>query len=301
MTLPPDVVARLRCPKCRGVLVAMSCAACKTTYPEVNGVPVLLDESSGMFRAADVKDGLTSSSGMRLGRFLPGLGKNFKAASNYRKFGTLLPGKRVLVLGGRILGEGTESLVDQDLELVETDIALGPRTQLVCDAHALPFADGSFDGVVAQAVLEHVVDPARCVSEIHRVLGRDGVVYAETPFMQQVHAGAYDFTRFTHRGHRRLFRAFDEIDSGAACGPGMALAWSFSYFLQSFARTSFQRKLAQAAGALTTFPLRYLDPLIIDRDGALDGASAIYFLGRRATTELSDAELVKQYRGMDHR
>ena len=51
----------------------------------------------------------------------------------------------------------------------------------------------------------------------------DGLVYADTPFMQQVHMGRYDFTRFTYLGHRRLFRKFEEIDSGAVSGPAMAL------------------------------------------------------------------------------
>ncbi len=41
---------------------------------------------------------------------------------------------------------------------------------LICDAHDIPFADRSFDGVIVQAVLEHVVDPFRCCEEIHRVL-----------------------------------------------------------------------------------------------------------------------------------
>ncbi len=84
--------------------------------------------------------------------------------------------------------------------------------------------DESFDGVICQAVLEHVLDPYRCVEEIHRVLRPNGLVYAETPFMQQVHGGTHDFTRFTHLGHRRLFRKFAEVDSGVVCGPGMALA-----------------------------------------------------------------------------
>ena len=84
------------------------------------------------------------------------------------------------------------------IELVETDVSFGPRTALICDAHNIPFAEGSFDGVVAQAVLEHVLDPYSCVAEIYRVLKPAGLVYVETPFMQQVHMGRYDFTRFTH-------------------------------------------------------------------------------------------------------
>ena len=100
-------------------------------------------------------------------------------------------------------------------------------TSLICDAHDIPFADGCFDGVIVQAVLEHVMDPGRCVEEIHRVLGDNGLVYAETPFIQQIHMGRYDFTRYTHSGHRRLFRRFEEIASGPVGGPGMALAWAY--------------------------------------------------------------------------
>ncbi|CAH2407660.1 hypothetical protein MES5069_620012 [Mesorhizobium escarrei] len=33
--------------------------------------------------------------------------------------------------------------------------------------------------------------------------------------MQQVHEGAYDFTRFTELGHRWLFRRFETISRGA--------------------------------------------------------------------------------------
>jgi len=81
-------------------------------------------------------------------------------------------------------------------------------------------ASASVDGVLIQAVLEHVLDPAQVVGEIHRVLRPDGLVYAETPFLQQVHAGPNDFTRFTSSGHRYLFRAFAEIAAGPVAGPG---------------------------------------------------------------------------------
>ena len=300
MALASDLVSRLRCPVCRASLgPELACRGCARQYPRVGDVPVLLDEAKSLFRADDLKPSIEATSG--LGRFLPELGENLKAADNYRRFVSLLPGRRVLVIGGRILGNGMDALTSAALELVETDVALGPRTQLVCDAHALPFADETFDGVIAQAVLEHVVEPAHCVGEMFRVLKPGGAVYAETPFMQQVHAGAHDFTRFTHLGHRRLFRAFDEVDSGAACGPAMALAWSFTYFLQSFATTSRQRRLARAAGILASYPLRYLDPILIDRPATIDAASAVYFLGTKGTTTLSDAELLRQYRGMDHR
>src|SRR4051812_5240291 len=163
MTLSTELIACLRCPACGGSLGDLTCRGCGRTYPRIGAVPVLLDETRSLFRAGDVAPAGNRSGG--LGRFLPELGENLKAAANYRRFASLLGGRRVLVIGGRILGNGMEAMDDAGLELVETDVVLGPRTQIVCDAHALPFADETFDGVVAQAVLEHVLDPVRCVAE----------------------------------------------------------------------------------------------------------------------------------------
>jgi hypothetical protein len=122
-------------------------------------------------------------------------------------------------------------------------------------------------------------------------------VYAETPFVQQVHMGQHDFTRFTHLGHRRLFRAFDEIESGAVCGPGVALAWSYQYFLMSFARSRVSRGLLIVFSNLTAFFLKYFDDFLLSKPGALDAASSLYFMGRKSETMLDDKDLVQQYRG----
>src|SRR4030095_5533360 len=205
---------------------------------------------------------------------------------------------RVLVVGGSLLGAGMQSLADDSaLERVGTDVTFGPLTSLVCDAHDLPFEDGCFDAVVVQAVLEHVTDRPRSVEEIHRVLGDRGLVYAETPFIQQVHMGRYDFTRYTHSGHRWLFRQFEEIDSGAVGGPGMALAWSYQYFLLSFASSRALRGALRAFAQLTSFPLKYVDRLLMDKPGALDAASGFFFVGRKSVSTLSDRELTRYYRG----
>ncbi|BBY59325.1 class I SAM-dependent methyltransferase [Mycolicibacterium sarraceniae] len=229
---------------------------------------------------------------------------NIVAEDNYVNFARLLEDMltttkpRVLILGGSIVGSGMDLLLSRsDFEFIESDVAFGPRTSIVLDAHAIPFSDCSFDGVIAQAVLEHVVDPGKVVDEIHRVLRDDGIVYADTPFMQQVHAGAYDFTRFTHLGHRRLFRKFDEIASGATCGTGMALAWSYKAFLMSLTNKKSLHKLAMVFAAFTSFFFKYMDKFTINNPASLDAASGIYFLGRKSAAVLSDRELLLQYRG----
>jgi SAM-dependent methyltransferase len=150
-----------------------------------------------------------------------------------------------------------------------------------------------------QAVLEHVLDPFQCVAEIHRVLKPNGIVYSEVPFMQQVHGAEFDFHRFTHLGHRRLFRNFSEIESGIACGPGSSLAWAWEYFWLTFSRKrGFARKAIRAACRASTFWAPMLDPWLSKRIGAYDGANGYYFLGRRSECVLSDADLLLQFRGV---
>ncbi|MBR8834776.1 MAG: methyltransferase domain-containing protein [Stigonema ocellatum SAG 48.90 = DSM 106950] len=306
----------LSCPICNTQLELRSedCQCrnheCKAVFPVIKGIPILIDEESSIFSINDFLENRNTTIDLspknhffeNFKRFIPNLSINIKTKKNYQQLIKLLlvqsTKPKVLVVGGSILGQGTEVIVDNpNIELVETDVSFGSRTTLICDGHSLPFADNSFDGVIIQAVLEHVVDPSRCVKEIHRVLKDDGLVYAETPFMQQVHGGSYDFTRFTHLGHRRLFRKFEEIDSGATCGPGMALAWSYHYFLLSFTTSKFLRKLIGLFVKLTAFPLKYLDYLLINQAGTFDAASAYYFIGKKSDQILSDKQLLKLYKG----
>lgn len=306
------------CPICKAKLDLFSdyyeCknSECKTHFPIINKIPILINEATSVFAINDFVEergtyfDLAEPSKIKrlLRRLIPDISKNIKAKENYEKFANLLlkqfPNPKVLVLGGSILGEGVETLLaHSNIELIESDISFGPRTTIICDAHSIPFEDNSFDGVIVQAVLEHVVDPWQCVAEIGRVLTENGLVYAETPFMQQVHAGCYDFTRFTYLGHRRLFRKFEEIDSGAVCGSGMALAWAYQYFLLSFTNSRFWQRLIVVFSKFTSFYLKYLDYLIINNPNTLDGASGFYFIGKKTTNYLlSDKELIKLYKGI---
>jgi SAM-dependent methyltransferase len=315
LRLSPAIQESLRCPVCKGKLQRVDAkfhcrnADCDASFPIVDGIPVLINEKSSIFSVDDFvhhrKTTLDLETGAVRGivkRIVPSSGIDIKAESNFNKFARLLlrqsNAPKVLVIGGGILGKGLGILLSRPtIELVESDVSLGPRTSLICDAHDIPFADEIFDGAIAQAVLEHVADPYRCVDEIYRVLKKDGLVYAETAFMQQVHGGRYDFARFTHLGHRRLFRRFEELESGVACGPGMALAWSYEYFLLSFADRSLLRDVVAILGRMCSFFLKYFDYYLIDRPGALDAASGYYLLGRKGDRVLPDRELVNLYKG----
>jgi len=312
---PAELLPALRCPICQARLdcAAIEChcvsPTCGTRFPIVDGIPVLIHEARSLFSINEIASQRPDAVGApaagwkrRLRRWLPGLSKNFVARRNYARFAELLsePAGRapVLVLGAGNLGQGLDLLLSQPhIQLVESDVYFGPRTTLIADAHDIPFADATFAGVIIQAVLEHLVDPQRCVAEIGRVLHPAGLVYAETPFMQQVHEGRYDFTRYTHLGHRRLFRDFTEIESGPVAGPGMALAWAWAYFLMGFAGSRRARSAAYLIARLTGWPLKYFDYLLLRRPGAYDAGAGYYFMGRKSGEPLSDRALIQHYRG----
>ncbi len=315
MKLYEEIKDAIVCPKCKSELIpgesfVCSDVDCALVFPIINDVPVLINESTSIFKIEDFTERRdttynTSANGWKknIKRLIPSISLNIKSDKNFEKFFNQLCDEnqkpKILIIGGAVEGKGlSEVLSNKDVTITETDVAFGFRTNIICDGHDLPFKNETFDGVIIQAVLEHVLDPFECVSEIHRVLKQNGTVYAETPFMQQVHAGRYDFLRFTHLGHRRLFRHFQEIESGAVCGPAMALVWSYCYFIQSFFSSKIMYKAAFVFAVFTSFWLKYFDYFLIDKSGSFDAASGYYFWGKKSERYLSDSELIKNYKGM---
>lgn len=234
-------------------------------------------------------------------KIIPPLGYNHGMKERYTRFLNQLKSKtpepKILILGGSIETPGANILAsDPQTTVVETDVSHGPRTQAIVDGHAIPYQSGVFDGVVAHAVLEHVVDARQVVREIHRVLKPEGLVYADTPFMQHVHGGAYDFVRFSHSGHRRLFRSFEEIESGASAGAGTVMLWSYEYlFLSLLGYHKIAKLLIKAFCRYTGFWMPWLDRLILSRRKNLDAASGNYFIGSRSEHILDDRDLIPYY------
>lgn len=312
--LSREVQGILRCPVCRAELCVVDqhfhCTddGCGTKFPTVNGIPILINQARSIFTISDFlnrKPTFFRSRGRLRGWLsgcIPVLENNLGAEKALAQLRERLlqrsDGAKVLVLGGSIVGAGMEVLLeDPDVEVIESDVSFGPRTQLICDAHDLPFEDRCLDGVVVQAVLEHVVDPVRCVEEIYRVLNDDGLVYADTPFMQQVHGREFDFTRYTRLGHRRLFRRFGELSDGVTVGPGAALAWAARYFVLSFSTNPSLRAILSGLSRLAFFWLKYFDFYLKHKASAFDAAAGFYFLGEKRQEALSDQELVQSYRG----
>jgi len=57
---------------------------------------------------------------------------------------------------------------------------------VVADSFHLPFADSSFDCVIASEIIEHVVDPAAFIKEVFRVVSRGGKLIITTPYREKL-------------------------------------------------------------------------------------------------------------------
>ncbi len=308
----------------------IACGVCASRYSVSSGRPVLLRADNNVFNPHSYHPNsyhpnsyhtgkpIESSKTIRfLKKITPGASVNLSSKRLLSKLRCLLEdnaSSTVLVVGGgcqrdwlnkrlnkclnkRQRHDSSDHNQKGSIRIIYSDIDVHADVDLFCDGHDLPFKDGVFDAVITTAVLEHVLYPERVASEIVRVLKVGGLLYSELPFMQQVHEGAYDFTRYTMSGHRRLFNAICEIESGIVAGPGTALVWAIENFFLAFVPSSQMRKFAKVMVRFMFSWVKYFDLLLKNSPSALDAASCTYLFGRKAELRCSDNEIISNYSG----
>jgi SAM-dependent methyltransferase len=72
------------------------------------------------------------------------------------------------------------------------------------DGNRFPFADETFDSMVANEVFEHVFNPDQFLAEIFRVLRPGGMILLTMPFAWDEHEQPYDFARYSSFGIKAL-------------------------------------------------------------------------------------------------
>lgn len=140
--------------------------------------------------------------------------------------------------------------------VVEMEFAVFRHTDVVGDAHHLPFEDNSFDAVVVMNAFEHYHDPNRVAAELHRVLKPNGRIHVRTAFLQPLHEKPYHFYNCTRHGLEHWFQAFDTdlMHVSANFSPNHTLAW-----IASEAETALRRDLSdRAAEAFMAAPIGQL-------------------------------------------
>lgn len=182
-------------------------------------------------------------------------------------------------------------------QIINLEIEAMPDVDIIADGHDLPFRAESFDIVIMEAVLEHVQNPQKMVTEVYRVLKTGGYICAAVPFLQGYHAAPHDYQRYTVSGFERLFADlcsprkhrtenkpfFQKLESGACAGPTATLHWIFREYvglLFSFGNLMIAKAISLFIGWLT-FPFVFLDSVLMLNKHAHILASAVYFIGRK--------------------
>ena len=275
----------LACPACRTALGENLECRCGASYRHSDGIPIL--------RRDDVLPD-ASSAYVGLGRKIPEsfrpLATRLRAVLRpeiVRHFGTPLvePFVRSFPDAAVILNVGSGGREYGRNDIINLDIEPGPAVDVVGVAEELPIQDGVVDGVILQAVLEHVADGERTLSEIVRVLRTGGRVLVELPFMQGYHASPADYRRYTEFGlrHELQRHGLEVTDSGVGIGPASGFAWVASEFLAILLSGRSQR-LYYVTRMLTRpffWPLKWLDFFLQGHPMAYLIASSVWAEGRK--------------------
>jgi SAM-dependent methyltransferase len=303
-----DVLEILRCPKTGKRLqekankLIVESDSRHIEYDSIGDCPILIDFEKGVF-SKDNFQSLPSLIERNSYRGILGSVRNLvnpiqtASVENIKQLTQLLlrnnPHPRVLIVGGGTVGAVMNDFYhDPRISIVSFDVYASPYVQFVADGHNIPLPDSCFDAVIVQAVLEHVLEPNVVVAEMYRVLKDNGIVYAETPFLQHVHEGAFDFTRYTESGHRYLFRNFELIKSGVVAGAGTQLLWAIDNFFRGLFRSKQLAKVIK----LGFFWLQYFDNLIPDEYN-VDAASCVFFMGKKVNSKIAPRDILTYYKG----
>jgi len=305
-----EIMSIASCPVCSNSPLeecseGVVCINCNVKFLRFCNHPVLLREDNELFPASaylDTGAGMPTRPGRlsRLKKILPGQSVNIASIKMFKMIADEQKGKCKIIL---VVGCGNQTAQLQryfggdDISFVFCDIDKNADVDVFCDSHKLSFRDCVFDGVITTAVLEHVLYPRKVVAEIVRVLKPNGFIYSEIPFLQSVHEGAYDFTRFSMSGHRLLLNNFKEIDSGIVCGPGTALVWSLVDFFRALSSNARVSSLLGMFARAVFFWLKYFDYITKDNPHALNAASGTYFYGTKSATIVSSVEIISKYSG----
>lgn len=165
---------------------------------------------------------------------------------------------RVLDIGGRyqpyrpLLERRLRSYIGLDIERTEF-------VNVVGNGEALPFADASFDLVIATQVFEYLTDPLSAAKQIHAVLRDGGMLLASVAGLTPRFVDG-ELWRFTAPGIRSLFSSFSTVETVPELARSASLVRTINLGLYSFCRYKWLRLLYE----LTACPVLNASGLLLE-------------------------------------
>lgn len=238
-------------------------------YPCLEGRPILIDESTSLFRIADIQEltpttqdhSYSDTRSMKnyiRRRVLPQLTWDREEAARADRLAARVAGRPVLVIGAGNRGDEYRARFPGS-RVVLSDVHLQFGADCALDAHQIPFADRTFGLVLASQVLEHTSRPWLVAAEMQRVTQLGGVVHVEVPFGFPYHGAPYDFFRFTPSALRFLFSEASVLELDVTEGRFSSAAVFLSHGLIDSFSGRRARQAALAGARLGLWWLKYLD------------------------------------------
>lgn len=149
-----------------------------------------------------------------------------------------------------LLGGGNTAFAHP--RVIDVEFHLYRGTDVVADAHRLPFRSNTFELFFAMNVFEHLRAPAVAAAEALRVLKPGGRVHIHTAFLQPLHEEPAHYYNATEFGAREWLREFESVECSVSgnFNPLYAGAW-WSEELLRMVTLHLGRDAADAVGDLT--------------------------------------------------
>ncbi|MGL6039224.1 MAG: class I SAM-dependent methyltransferase, partial [Soonwooa sp.] len=98
----------------------------------------------------------------------------------------------------------------KNLDYTSADL-YSPIVDVKADILDLPFADNSFDIIICNHVLEHIVDDRKAMSELYRVLRKDGWGIVQVPMKNSLAETYEDFSIVDPKERQKHFGQYDHV------------------------------------------------------------------------------------------
>jgi hypothetical protein len=117
---------------------------------------------------------------------------------------------------GMAMRDKHQKIISNSLETLDVN-DYGSYPNIVCDICSdLTALETKYDKIICIAILEHVYDPFKAVSNLKKMLKNDGKIFGMVPYLYHYHAPQdlkfQDYFRFSKDALAYLFKDFSEVE-----------------------------------------------------------------------------------------